>query len=448
MNISLERTEDAVAGKLIVNIEKSDYQDRAASSLKKLKQRVQMPGFRKGMVPMNLVQKLYGNEVKAEEIERVVAESVHEYIAKEGLKIMGDPLIADDNEQMDIEMGENFTFKFDLAFRPTIDVKVDGLTLNYYNIDVDDETVDKQIDMMRRQHGKHIEAETYMDEDLLKGSLEENKEGEEGLKIESATLMPRFFKNDEQKALFATCKKGDKVTFNPSKAYEGREMELASLLQLSKEDAKTHDGEFTFTVNEISHFEPAAIDGDFLKKIYPDESVKTEEELRSRVKEEMKEQYVQSSDFKFLLDLKEAVMKEVGEVKLAEALLKKMALQNAKEEDKAKIEELFEDYLKDLRWGLVRKSMSEKLGVKVDEKGMIEASRRLIKIQMAQYGITNIPQQYVDQMAAERLKDEKNHEEIYYTALDAVLIDAVKKVVKLKESTKSIADFNKMFDEE
>jgi trigger factor len=448
MNISLERAENAVAGKLTVTVNKEDYQDKVVTSLKKIKQKAQMPGFRKGMVPMGLVQKMYGTEVKAEEIQKLLTDTVNEYINNEKLNVLGEPMLADDNSKMNIESDEEFNIKFDLVFAPEISVKLDGrTTVDYYNINVDNDAVNKQIEQYSHQNGTHVEADEFAEDDLLKGSLVENAEGENALRIDEVSLMPRFFSNDEQKGLFVSAKKDSDIVFSPSKAYDGREAELASLLKTTKEEAVKHDGDFTFHINVINHFEPAKVDKSLFDAVYHGADIKTEEEFAAKVKSDIEEQYKQDSDYKFLIDLKAVAMKKAGGLPLAEDLLKKMALQNAKsEETKKQIEEHFADYLTDLRWSLVRKDLVKSFGIKIDEAAMMSASKKLIRIQMAQYGILNLPEEQLEQFAAERIKDPKAYDGILTNAIDSALVSAAKKVVKLKENSVSIAEFNKMFE--
>lgn len=448
MNITLEKNEGAVAGKLIVNIVKADYEEKLAASLKKMKQRAQMPGFRKGMVPMSLIQKMYGTEVKADELQKILADNVNKYINDEKLRVLGEPMLSDDNEAADVAGKDDFEFMFDLAFSPEINIKLDGRTIvDYYNIEVDDETVQRQIDAYRRQNGKNVDADVFSEEDLIKGTLTENGPMVEPIKIEEATLMPRFFANDKQKALFKKAKKGADIVFNPSKAYEGRANELASLLKVDKDEAEKHTNDFTFHIDSISHFELGEVDEQLIKMIYPDGSVKTVDEFKAKVKADVEAQYQQDSDYKFMLDLKSVAMKKVGKVELAEDLLKKMVLQNAKtEEGKKQIEENIGSYLDDLRWSLVKNELTKSLDIKVDDAQLMAASKRLIKMQMAQYGILNFPDEQLEQFATERLKDEKQRENIINNAIDTALTDAAKKAVKLKEKAISIADFNKMFE--
>lgn len=450
MDIKFEKSEDAVKGKITVEIKQADYADKVQAALKKLRQKAQMPGFRKGMVPMGLIQKMYGAEAKAEEIQKLLSESLGKYITDEKLAILGEPITSEDNETADIEMGSDFTFRFDVALKPETSVKLDGHTsLPYYNIQVDDETVDKQIEAYRRQTGHNEEADIYSDNDMLHGSLKENvAEGEEGINVEDVTLLPSYFANDEQKALFQNAKKDTDIVFTPAKAYEGRDNELANILHVSKEDAPKHSGEFTYHINKIDHFVLGDIDETLFRAIYPDVEFKDADEFKARVKSDIEAQYKQDSDYKFFLDLKAAVMKKAGDVPLAEDLLKKMVLAHAKDEKETRqVETHIADYLKDLRWTLVRNDLSNKLGIKLTDEDLVKTSKRLIKLQMAQYGILNIPEETLNSLAEERVKDEKQRENIVENAINDAFVQKAKEVVKLKEQDTSIADFNKMFTE-
>lgn len=450
MDIKFEKSEDAVKGTITVEIKQADYADQIQASLKKLKQRAQMPGFRKGMVPMGLIQKMYGLEVKAEEIQKVLSDGLSKYITEQKIEVLGEPLNGDENKDIDIERNNDFTFTYDVALKPEVSVKLDGrTTIPYYNIQVDDDTVNKQIDGYRRQTGHNEEADTYTEDDMLRGTLKENvKEGEEGITLEDVSLMPRFFANDEQKALFNGAKKDSDIVFTPAKAYEGRDNELATVLKVDKDEAVKHTGEFTYHITSINHFVPGDINEDLFRTIYPGSEIKTEEEFRARVKSDIEAQYKQDSDYKFFLDLKDAIMKKAGDIKLADDLLKKMVMRQAKDDkEQRQIETHINDYLNDLRWTLVRNSIVNSLGIKIDDAALKETSKRLIKLQMAQYGILNIPEDTLDHLAEERSKDEKQQQNIIDNAINDALVQKAKETVKLKEQDTTIADFNKMFEQ-
>ena len=267
MNVSLEKTDD-VTGKLTVKLEKADYAANVEKALKNLRQKANMPGFRPGMVPIGMIKKMYGNEVKAEEINKTLSTAVNDYIKEQKLQLLADPLISENQKELDIVGAEDFEFAFDLGLAPQVAVELtDKDEIPYYDIIVDDKVVDSQIENYRRQGGKNIEADVYDgDNDLLRGTLielsDDGSEKADGLKVEKASLMPKFFSNDEQKALFKDAKKNEDVVFNVSKAYDNKESEIASLLKIQKEEVANHTGNFKFNIAEISRFQMAELNQD------------------------------------------------------------------------------------------------------------------------------------------------------------------------------------------
>ena len=237
MNITLEKITDVTA-KLILKVEEADYAANMEKSLKNMRQKANMPGFRKGMVPMTLVRKMYGDSVKYEEVNSFVAKTIQNYINENHVPILLDPMVSEDQAQIDIVNGKEFEFCFDLGLAPQFSLELNEKDeVTYYDIEIDEKMVDTQVENYRRRAGKTISVEDYNgDNDLLRGSLvelaDDQTEKEGGISLDTVSLMPKFFKNDDQKALFNQAKKGDNIIFNVSKAYEGNESEVASLLKI------------------------------------------------------------------------------------------------------------------------------------------------------------------------------------------------------------------------
>ena len=454
MNVSLEKTDD-VTGKLTVKLEKADYADNVEKALKNLRQKANMPGFRPGMVPMGMIKKMYGNEVKAEEINKTLSTAVNNYIKEQKLQLLADPLVSENQKELDIVGAEEFEFAFDLGLAPQVAVELtDKDKIPYYDIEVDDKTVDRQVENYRRQGGKNIEADVYDgDNDLLRGTLvelaDDGSEKADGLKVEKASLMPKFFSNDEQKALFKDAKKNDDIIFNVSKAYDGKESEIASLLKIQKEEVANHTGEFKFNITEISRFQMAEINQDLFDLAFGKDTIKSEEEFRNRIKSDIEAAYVRDSDYKFLMDLRDYADKKAGEIKFPEEILKRFLLNNAKkEEDKNNIDDILKRYISELRWNLVRTRLADNAKVKIDDKAVKDTAREMVQIQFAQYGINSIPAETLDKYADEMLKNENQQDNIISRSIDKAITDAYKMVVKLDHKKVSIEDFNKMFETE
>ena len=455
MNVSFEKS-GAVNGKLTVKLEKTDYAAAVDQSLKNLKKKVNMPGFRPGMVPVGMIKKMYGNEVKAEEINKKLSEAVNNYVQEQKLRLVADPMVSEGQPELDIVNGEDYEFSFDLGLAPEISVELTGKDkIPYYKIEVDEKTVETGVESYRRQTGKYIDAENYDEEnDLLRGVLTElddtGKEKEGGRVVEKTSLMPRFFANDQQKAIFKKeAKPGADVVFNPSKAFEGKDVEVASLLKVKKEEVAEHTGDFRFHVDSISRFEMGELNQQLFDFAFGKDVVKSEEEFRARVKEDIEATYVRDSDFKFLLDVREYVFKKAGELEFPKDILKRFLLQNLKDESaKQNIDKTLEDYIKELKWSLMRTQLAEGLNVKVDDESVKATAREMVRIQFAQYGINNIPDDTLEQYAGSMLKDEKQQDNIINRSIDRELTKVLKTTVKLAEKVVSIEDFNKMFQDQ
>ena len=223
MNVSFQNI-DKVSALLTVKLEKADYQEKVDKSLKTFRQKAQIPGFRKGMVPMSLVKKMYGKSVVAEEVNKLLSEKVYDYIKSNNINMLGEPMPNEEKQQViDFDTMEDFEFVFDIALAPEFKAEVSSSDkVDYYTIEVTDAMVDNQVKAYTQRNGKYEQVAAYEDNDMLKGliaELDENgntKEG--GIQVEGAVLMPSYMKNDEQKAIFANAKVNDVLVFNPNTA--------------------------------------------------------------------------------------------------------------------------------------------------------------------------------------------------------------------------------------
>ena len=450
MNIQFEKVGN-VSGELTLQIEKADYEAKVNKSLKEMGRKAQMPGFRPGKVPAGLVKKMYGTQVKAEEMNKLLQDSLFNYIKENNINMLGEPLASEKQTPQDIETQEVFTFIFDIALAPEFSIALNNEdTIDYYDIEVSDEMVTKQLDALRQQAGHPEEAETYADRDILRGVLAElDAEGkplEGGVVVESASLMPSFFKNDDQKKIFEGAQKNAVLTFNPNEAYNGNETELASLLKIEKDAVKEHTGNFSFEIHEISRFVPAELNEEFFSKVFG-EDVKTEEDARAKVEENIQLVQQNDSDYKFLLDVRKYAEEKVGELTFPEATLKRIMLENNKDRGADFVEKNFDASIKELKWHLIREQLAEAQGVKVEDADVKNAAKEMARAQFAQYGMNNVPDEYLENYAAEMLKKRETVDNLVERAVDRKLTEALKNVVKLNKKTVSLDDFNKMMSE-
>ena len=339
--------------------------------------------------------------------------------------------------------GESFTFKFDLAVAPEFKVKLRKKDqIDYYNVEVTDQMVDNQVDMYRQRGGKYDQVDSYEDNDMVKGVITELNV-ETPVTAENVVMLPKYFKNDDQKKLFDGVKVNDVVTFNPSVAYDNNEAELTSLLKVEKEDALNHKGEFTFQVTEITRFVLGPLDQELFDTVFPGGEVKTEADFRAKVKELISDQFKKDSDYKFILDVRKYVTEKVGKLEFPEEKLKKILLANVG--DQEKVDAQFEKSIEELTWHLIKEKLVEQNEIKVDDEDVKNMAKEVTRMQFAQYGMLNIPEEYLESSVTEMLKKRETVDNLIDRCIEVKLGAALKEKVGLKESTVSAEDFNKMF---
>lgn len=451
MDIQFDKL-DQVSAQLTIHMVKDDYEAKVTQSLKQFAQKAQMPGFRPGHVPMGLVKKMYGPQAKAEEVNKLLQDSLFNYLKENKVNMLGEPLGSDKQEPQDIEKQDDFTFIFDIPLAPEFEAKLSADdTIDYYDIEVSDEAITKQLDALRQQAGHPQEVDTYQDKDIVRGQLvelgEDGQPKEGGVTVEQASLMPTYFKNDDQKKLFEGAQKNQVITFNPTTAYEGNEAELSSLLKVEKEQVKDHAGNFSFTVETISRFVPAELDQEFFDKAFGKDAVKSEEEARAKVKESIQLIQQNDSDYKFLLDVRTYMENKVGELQFPDTLLKKILKAKNQEKEEGFVDENYPKTVEALKWQLIRDELVKAQGIKVNDDDVKQAALQAARYQFAQYGLNNVPDQYLENFAQEMLKRQDQAQALVERCIDQKLTAALKTVVTLNHKPISVEDFTKMFDE-
>ena len=450
MNVSFQNV-DKVSALLTVNIEKADYQENVDKVLKKYRQQANVPGFRKGMVPMSLIKKQFGKAVMAEEVDKLMQEKVNEYIRENKVNMLGMPLPNEEKMQpIDFDAQENFEFVFDIALAPEFNAELNEQdAIDFYTITVSDEMVNSQVEMYAQRAAKYDKVEEYQDRDMVKGlmaELDENgntKEG--GIQIEGSVMMPSYMKNDEQKAIFNGAKVNDVLVFNPNAAFDGNEAELSSLLKIKRDEVADMKSNFSFQIEEITRAVPAAVDQALFDQVFGEGAVSSEEEFRGKIKEGIAAQFAGDSNYKFLLDVRNYMMNKVGKLEFSETLLKKIMLANNPEKGQSFVDENYEKSLEELSWYLVKEQLVEANGIKVEQNDLLEVAKESTRMQFAQYGMNNLPEEMIENYAKEQLKKKENVEGLVNRAVEAKLAAALKGKVTLNNKEVSIDEFNELF---
>lgn len=448
MKISFENP-DKVNGLLTLTVETADFQDRVEKTLKNYRKRANVPGFRPGMVPMGMIKKQFGEAVKAEEINKLIGEEIYKYVNDNKIKMLGEPMANEGQEPVDLSKEAPYEFKFDVAVAPEFKVELsDKDTLDYYTIKVDDDLVNRQIDMFASRAGHYDKVEEYQANDMLKGDLRELDENgntkEGGITVEGAVLMPEYIKADDQKKLFEGAKLGDIITFNPKKAYPESDVEVSSLLKITKEEAANVTADFSFQITEISRFVKAEINQELFDSVYGKDEVKDEESFRKKIAEGLSAQLASDGDYKFLVDLRKYLENKVGTLTYPDALLKRIMLNNNKDKGEKFVDDNYEQSIKELTWHLIREQLVEANGIKIDDNDIKETAKEAARAQFAQYGMTNIPEEYIDNYANDMLKKKEYVDSLVDRSIDRKLTAALKNIVKLEQKEATLDEFNEM----
>ena len=445
MNITFEAP-DKVNGLMTITLEKDDYQGEVDKTLKDYRKRANIPGFRPGQAPMGMIKRQYGAAVKMDVVNKVLGEKLYEYIRENKIQMLGEPLANAGQEPQDLENADTLTFKFDIAVAPEFEAKLSGKDkVSYYHIKVDDKLIDQQVEMYQNRAGQYEKVENYDAEqrDMLKGDL---REVDGTIEVADAVLMPQYIKVEDQKKLFDGAKLGDIITWNPRKAYPESDVEVSSLMKIEKDDVKNHEGDFTFQITEISRFTKAEVNQQLFDQAFGEGQVKDEKEFRQKISDMISKQFESDSDYKFLLDVRAHVEKKVGKLVFPEELLKRVMKQNNKDRKDVEeyVEKNFEASIKELAWHLMKEQLVAAQNIKVEDDDLKAVAKEAARAQFAQYGMSNVPEEYLDNYAQEMLKKRENVDGLVDRAVDVKLIAALKGVVKLDEKDITMEDFQKM----
>ena len=451
MNISFE-TPDKINGLMTIVLDEADYKEDVEKTLKDYRKKANVPGFRPGMVPMGLIKRQYGTAVKADAINKVVGEQLQQYIRDNKIQMLGEPLPSEQHEAQDLEKDSTFTFKFDIAVAPEFTCELSASDkIDYYNITVDDALIDRQVEMFASQMGSYVNADHFEGNDTIKGDLRELDENgntkEGGVTVDSAILMPLYIKDEEQKKLFDDAKPGDIITFNPRKAYAESDAEVAALLKISREEVAEHTGDFSYQVTEINHFQKHEVNQELFDGVYGKGNVADEQAFRDKIAEGLKAQLATDSDFRFIQDVCAYCEQKVGKLEYPDALLKRIMLANNKDKGEEYVEKNYEASIKELTWHLIKEQLVAANGVKIGDDDVKAAAKEAARAQFAQYGMNNVPEEYLDNYAGEMLKKADTVEPLVNRAIDRKLTEALKGVVSFNEKAISLDDFNKLMSE-
>ena len=436
MNITKESI-DALNAVLKVEISKEDYQDRVEKILKDYRRSANIPGFRKGQVPMGLIKKQYGKAVLVDEVNKLLQDNLNKYLVEEKLDILGNPLPRlQDNFNWD---SENFDFEFELGLAPDFEVSLKTKKpITHYKIVADKKMIDEQVDRIRRQYGKLISKEAVDASEEVTGIFSEATQGID----QKSTLDLAKIKSKKALSALKGKKVGDSVTLE-TKGLMKEDYLLPGLLGISREQAENLDVKITFTIEEINERQPAVLDQDLFDRLFGKDSVSSEEEMRNRIKSDSEGQFEQQSDQKLINDVTEKLI-EMANFDLPAAFLKKW-IQNTGEKPLTEEEahEEFERSEKGLRYQLIEGKIirDNNLNIQFDE--LKEFAKGFIRSQMAQYGQLSPKEEDLENIAVRVLSNQDEVKRLSEQLMSQKLLTLYKEQANLKVKEVTYEDFVK-----
>ena len=449
MKVTFENP-DKVNGLMTLTVEEADFAGKVEKQLKDYRKRANVPGFRPGQVPMSLVRRQYGDAVKVDVINNILGEEIYKYVRDNKVQMLGEPVPSEKQAPVDFEKGAPYTFVFDIAVAPEFKIELNGDDkVDFYNITVDDKIIDQQVEMYASRSGHYDKVKEYQPNDMLKGDMREldgdgnTKEG--GVAVEGAIMMPEYIKVEDQKALFKDVKLGDVITFNPRKAYPEGTAEIQGMLKVTRDEAEKITADFSYQITEISRFVKAGVDKALFDQVHGEGKIADEKAFRERIAQDLKAQFATDSDFRFITDLRKHCEEKVGKLSFPDAILKRIMLKGNKDKGEDFVEKNYDSSIRELTWHLIKEQLVAANDIKIDDADIKEAAKEAARAQFAQYGMNNVPDEYLENYAADMLKKKEYVDNLVDRSIDRKLTDVLKKVVKLNEKDITLDEFNKLF---
>ncbi len=420
---------------LTVTVAHDDYAEAEKKELQRCKRTAEFKGFRKGMVPMSLIQKVYGERVLGEVVNKVLSDAINNFVKENNIKMVGEALPSEDQPEIEWKSGNDFTFKFDIATTSEVNFELSkDDKVKVYEIKVSAEAKKEMKDNLLRQFGSLTEAEQAGEDDFVIVDF-----AQEGKTVEGSYVGVKNVEG-EAKSKFLGAKVGDQFDVNVNEAFTN-ESDRAYMLKVKKEELASLAPEFHVTVKEVKTFAPAEENQETYDKIFGENQVHNAEEFDKAVTARLEENYKQESDYKLSKDLREYLVKK-ADIKLPEEFLKRWLFNiNDGKFSKEEIEKEAPAFFEDFRWQMVRGYIMQKFDLKIEEKDVHEAAQAYVAYQYASYGMGNVPEAILKDSVARVLQDENTSRRIVENVEATKVIEAVKGAVTLKAEKVSVEDF-------
>ena len=421
-----------------INLKGEDYAEQEKKRLAAYRRNADFKGFRKGMVPAQLVKKIYGDQALYEAINTIISEQLDKFIKDNDLHILGEPIPSESQKENEWVDGADFEFKFDLGLSPDINIELSkDDKIPYYKITVTEDAKSKMKENILHQYGQLEEGEAAGEEDYVVVDFKQGEKVVEGAYVSVSKVA------GVARDKFVGAKVDDTFEVDVNEAFTN-ETDRASMLKMKKEELAELEPVWKATVVNVKTFVPATESQETYDKIFGKDVVKTPEEFDAKIAERLENEYKQEADYRVSQDLRKYLVDKAG-VQVPEAFLKRWLYESNKEKfTKEQVDNEFDSFLGDFRWQLVRGYLMKKLGLKIEDKDMLDAAKAYASYQYAMYGMGNVPEQFITDAAMNMLKDERQIRNIEESVENEKVIAAVKEAVTLQNKKISEAKFREL----
>lgn len=410
---------------LTVEFEKKEANEKKDKQLKEYRRKAELKGFRKGMAPMGLIERLYGPTAMNEAVNELITDGINGFIKDNNLDLIGEPIPNEElQKKIDIEKDETFEFVYDMAVKPKVEISLDKSDkVAYYDIKVDDEALAKYKEDILRQFGSLEDTEKAGEEDFLQVDLEQ---GEKKVENTFITLKSIDAKNKKQ---FIGKKAGDSFDIDVVKCFPN-ETDRASLLRIKKEEFDAENPVYKLTIAKVQTFVPAKVDQTLFDRLFGKDAVKDEAGFEKALSERLKGEFKQESDWRYRRDLIDYLVKK-ADLPLPENFLKKWLFKvNDGKFTMEQIEKEFPLFLQDYRWQMVSRKLFDDQKMKIAKEDLLNTAKAMTAQQFAMYGMPNVPEEYLTSSAERMLSSEKDLNRVYEKCEEDKVLDWVKGVVE------------------
>lgn len=447
MNVTKNQLDECNAV-LTINVKKEDIAENVSNKLKEYRKNANVPGFRKGNVPMGMIKKMYQSSIIAEELNQIVSKGLYEFISEEKLKVLGEPLPNENQDKIDFNNADEFNFLFDIATSPEFDINLTKREkITEYIVKADEKTKKDYIENFQNRFGKLVDVEESTEKTIVEGAIMQiNENGEDkegGIVNEETKIDVGIIKDNDIKSKFVGLKSGDSVDFNIVKAFDGNETEISSLLNVKKEDIQTLEPNFRFKVNAVKLYEKAEVDEELYKKAFPKDEIKTKEEFEEKISKLIEESFAEHTKYIAIFDIREKLVSKFDK-ELPEEFLKRWLKATNKEITDEQIEQEFDKFLENLKWSLVKQKLAADNEIKVSEEDIMQKAREITLAQLRQYGLAEMAEKDLDTFAQRTLEKEEDKNRIAEQAMEDKVVEFAKEQIKIEDKEVSVDELNEI----